>query len=67
MIPAERDGYPAKTHQREIALSLYDLEKDPGEKEDLAGANPEMVKELQAFAESERKRLDAGKRPVGRL
>ena len=67
MIPAERDGYPAKTHQREIALSLYDLETDPGEKEDLAGANPEVVKELQAFAESERKRLDAGKRPVGRL
>ncbi len=67
MIPAERDGYPAKTHQREIGFSLYDLEKDPGEKEDLAGANPEVVKELQAFAESERKRLDAGKRPVGRL
>lgn len=67
MIPAERDGYPAKTHQREIGFSLYDLEKDPGEKEDLAGAHPEVVKELQAFAESERKRLDAGKRPVGRL
>jgi arylsulfatase len=67
MIPAERDGYPAKTHQREIGLSLYDLDKDPGEKEDLSGANPEVVKELQAFAESERKRLDAGKRPVGRL
>jgi arylsulfatase len=67
MIPAERDGLPAKTHQRQITLSLFDLEKDPGEKEDLAGANPEVVKELQAFAESERKRLDAGKRPVGRL
>jgi len=67
MIPAERDGLPAKTHQRQIGLSLYDLEKDPGEKEDLAAANPEVVKELQAFADSERKRLDAGKRPVGRL
>jgi arylsulfatase len=67
MIPAELDGYPAKTHQRQIALSLYDLEKDPAEKEDLAAAHPEVVKELQAFADSERKRLDAGKRPVGRL
>ncbi len=67
MIPAERDGYPAKTHQRQIGMALYDLEKDPGEKEDLAAAQPEVVKELQAFAESERKRLDAGKRPVGRL
>jgi arylsulfatase len=67
MIPAERDGYPAKTHQRQIGLSLYDLDKDPGEKEDLATAQPEVVKELQALADSERKRLDAGKRPVGRL
>jgi hypothetical protein len=67
MIPAEHDGYPAKTHQRQIGLSLYDLDKDPGEKDDLAAAHPEVVKELQAFADSERKRLDAGKRPVGRL
>jgi arylsulfatase len=67
MIPAERDGYPAKTHQRQIGLSLYDLDKDPGEKDDLATAQPEVVKELQALADSERKRLDAGKRPVGRL
>ena len=67
MIPAELDGYPAKTHQLQIGFSLYDLEKDPGEKEDLAAAQPEVVKELQAFADSERKRLDAGKRPVGRL
>lgn len=67
MIPAERDGFPAKTHQRQIGLSLYDLDKDPGEKDDLSAAQPELVKELQALAESERKRLDAGKRPVGRL
>ena len=67
MIPAEVDGYPAKTHQRQIGLSLYDLDRDPGEKEDLSAAQPEMVKELQALAESERKLLDAGKRPVGRL
>ena len=33
----------------------------------LAATHPEVVKELQSFAESERKRLDAGKRPVGRL
>ncbi len=67
MIPAERDGYPAKTHQRQIGLSLYDLDKDPGEKDDLSAAEPELVKELQALADAERKRLVAGKRPVGRL
>lgn len=67
MIPAERDGLPAKTHQRQIGLSLYDLTKDPGEKDEVSAANPDVVAELKAFADGERKRLDAGKRPVGRL
>jgi len=67
MIPAERDGLPAKTHQRQIGLALYDLEQDPGETTDLATAHPAVVKELEAFAAEERKKLDAGKRPVGRL
>ncbi len=67
MIPAMRDGLPATTHQRQIALSLYDLEVDQGETNDVSSAHPEVVKELQALAASERKKLDAGKRPVGRL
>lgn len=67
MIPAERDGLPAKTHQRQIGLALYDLEQDPGETTDLAAAHPAVVKDLEAFAAEERKKLDAGKRPVGRL
>jgi arylsulfatase len=67
MIPAARDGLPAKTHQRQIGLSLYDLEKDPGETNDLSAAHPAVVKELEEYAASERKKLDAGKRPVGRL
>jgi arylsulfatase len=67
MIPAERDGLPAKTHQRQIGLALFDLESDPGETKDLAAAHPDVVKELQAFAAEERQKLDAGKRPVGRL
>jgi len=67
MVPAARDGLPATTHQRQIGLSLYDLEADPGETNDLASANPSVVKELEEFAAEERKKLDAGKRPVGRL
>jgi arylsulfatase len=67
MIPAERDGLPAKTHQRQIGLALYDLERDPGEKDDLAKEHPEVVKELEAFAAEQRRQLDAGKRPVGKL
>ena len=67
MVPAARDGLPATTHQRQIGLSLYDLEADPGETNDVAASNPAVVKELQEFAAAERKKLDAGKRPVGRL
>jgi arylsulfatase len=67
MVPAARDGLPATTHQRQIGLSLYDLDADPGETNDIAAANPAVVKALQEFAASERQKLDAGKRPVGRL
>lgn len=67
MVPAAKDGLPATTHQRQIGLSLYDLDADPGETNDVAAANPGLVKELQELAAAERKKLDAGKRPVGRL
>ena len=67
MIPAKQDGLPATTHQRQIGLSLFDLDADQGETNDVAAAHPEVVKELQELAASERKKLDAGKRPVGRL
>ena len=67
MIPAARDGLPATTHQRQIGLSLYDLEADEAEQTDVSAKHPEVVKALQQLAESERKLLDAGKRPVGRL
>ncbi len=67
MVPAKRDGLPATTHQRQIALSLYDLDADQGETNDVSAANPAIVKELEELAASERKKLDAGKRPVGRL
>jgi hypothetical protein len=29
-------------------FELYDIENDPGEKKDLTGEHPEMVKEMQA-------------------
>ncbi len=66
MPPPPRDGAPAQTSQKQIGLSLYDLVADPGERVNLADMNPEVVKELQDFAASERKRLDEGKRAVGK-
>ena len=48
MIPAELDGYPAKTHQRQIGFSLYDLEKDPAELNNLSG-KPEVAEAERAL------------------
>lgn len=48
------DGRPGKYVRREIELSLYDLEKDPGETTNLAAANPDIVKRLLEYAERAR-------------
>ena len=66
MPPPPRDGSPSVTVQKQLPLSLFDLESDPGERVNVADKHPDLVKELQDFAADERKRLDAGKRPVGR-
>ncbi len=74
--PGGRDGKPAAYEMRRIAApELYDLEADPGQQHDLAAANPEVLKRLQAYAEQARtdlgddftKRPGAGRREPGRL
>jgi len=67
MKPAENDGAPMKTQQKEIGFALFDLEADPGERTDVKDAHPEVVTQLKELAAKERASLDAGKRPVGRL
>jgi arylsulfatase len=67
MKPAEHDGAPMKTQQKEIGFALFDLEADPGERTDVKEAHPEVVTQLKELAAKERAALDAGKRPVGRL
>jgi arylsulfatase A-like enzyme len=67
MKPAEHDGAPMKTQQKEIGFALFNLEADPGEKTDVKDAHPEVVTQLKELAAKERAALDAGKRPVGRL
>jgi len=47
-------GLPGKQQQKEIGLSLFDLETDPGETTDVAESHPEVVKQLQALAEEAR-------------
>jgi hypothetical protein len=50
-----------------VEWALYDLEADQGERNDVSAAHPEVVNELKAFAAAERQRMDAAKRPAGRV
>jgi arylsulfatase A len=68
-----RDGEPGKYVQKEIGLSLYDLENDVGETMNVAKYHPDVVERLQALAEKTRndlgdsatKRQGKGVRPPG--
>jgi arylsulfatase A-like enzyme len=70
-----KDGAPGKYVRKEIELSLFDLEADPGETKDLAAANPDVVKDLIRYVELARedlgdslvKRTGKNVRPVGKL
>jgi arylsulfatase len=62
-----RDGAPGPTAQRQVPLSLYDLDDDPGERRDVADRHPDVVAELRALAEAGRRRIQEGRRPVGSL
>ena len=72
---AGNDGAPGKYVRKEIGLSLYDLERDPGETTNLADRRPEIVERLMSFVERARqdlgdsltKRTGANVRPAGRL
>jgi arylsulfatase A-like enzyme len=73
--PAGHGGEPAKYEQAETPLALYDLEKDPGERTNVADEHPEEVARLKALADRARedlgdsatKREGKGVRPPGRV
>jgi arylsulfatase len=74
--PGGRDGHPVPYENRKLEhAELYDLESDISETGDVASANPEMVKRLQAVAEQAREDLGdaltnregAGRREPGRV
>jgi arylsulfatase A-like enzyme len=62
---AADDGRPGKYVRKEMELSLFDLEADPGESTNVAGANPGVVKQLLEYAE--RAREDLGDLLTGRV
>lgn len=55
--PGGRDGKPVPQERLKVGLELYDLEKDPGEKHDLAAQRPDVVTRLQSLADAERAEL----------
>jgi arylsulfatase A-like enzyme len=61
------DGEGGPTRQKKIELSLYDLEKDPGERTDVSAQHPEVVEELKTLAAKSKQELLAGKRAPGRV
>jgi arylsulfatase len=73
--PRGADGRPGQYTQRRIGRELFNLETDPGETRDVAGAHPDVVQRLEALAEVARaelgdlatQRQGSGVRPAGRL
>jgi len=61
------DGAPGQQEQRDLELSLFDLEADPGETTNLAARHPELVSELTSAATAFDADLKANQRPAGRL
>jgi arylsulfatase A len=54
---AGADGLPGKYVTRQLELSLFDLEKDPGESVNVAAQHPDVVTSLMVFAERAREDL----------
>jgi arylsulfatase A len=52
---AGNDGNPGKYRQAEIGLSLFDMEADPYEKDNVLSKFPDVAKRMQGFAEEHRR------------
>jgi arylsulfatase A-like enzyme len=61
-----RDGQPGPMETKRTGLALYNLETDPGERDDVSALHPEVVERLEAVAERARAELgDSGLERVG--
>jgi arylsulfatase A-like enzyme len=60
------DGVPGEEASRDIPLSLFDLDADPGETMDLSALHPDVVSELMGAAAAFDADLEKNRRPPGR-
>ncbi|MBF0196904.1 MAG: sulfatase [Planctomycetes bacterium] len=59
VLKTGKDGKPGKTTSRKLELSLFNLEIDPGESQNMIEKYPEVAERLQGYAASHRKRYYA--------
>jgi arylsulfatase A-like enzyme len=52
-----KDGMPGKYITRKIELSLFDMEKDPYETNNVLASHPDIAARLQGYAEQHRRRF----------
>jgi len=57
LVYAGNDGKPGKYRQAKIELSLFDMEADPYEKENVINKFPDVAKRMQGFAEAHRRQF----------
>jgi arylsulfatase len=55
--PPGNDGWPGKTVNVQVPQSLYDLRADPGETVDVAKEHPDVIRRLEALADTYRRDL----------
>lgn len=73
--PPGRDGKPGPYQKISVDTELYNLDTDPAERRNVALQHPEVLRELESYAEQFRadlgdsltKRTGSGVRPPGRL
>ena len=56
-----KDGWPGRMDTVEFGGGLYDMRRDPGERYDMSGVHPEIVRELLELAGNMRKELGDAK------
>lgn len=61
LVKAGHDGAPGVYRQTEIGTSLYNMETDPYEKNNVLEQNPKVARRLEAYAQEHRREFYSSK------